>query len=109
MNFWGGRGARCLAAVTILALVSAGPARGLPADAAAGENGQRGVAWQEIGAKTLDVVVLRPLGAIAVVAGFGFFLVSSPLSAASRRIGQSWDTLVLAPADYTVQRPLGDF
>jgi len=103
------RGSRCLAAAVILALATAGPAWGSPADEAAGEQMQGGVAWQEIGAKTLDVIVLRPLGAIATVAGFGFFAVSSPIAAASQRIGASWDTLVLAPVDYTFQRPLGDF
>jgi hypothetical protein len=45
----------------------------------------------------------------AVMAGFGFFAVSSPLTAASQRIGTSWDAFVLAPVDYTFQRPLGDF
>jgi hypothetical protein len=102
-------GVRRLAAAVILALATAGPASGLPEGAAAGEQMQGGLAWQEIGAKTLDVIVLRPLGAIATVAGFGFFAVSSPLAAASQSIGASWDTLVLAPVDYTFQRPLGDF
>ena len=109
MSFSGRRGARCLAAAVILALATPGPAPGLPADAAGGEQVRAGVAWQKIGATTLDVVVLRPLGAIATVAGFGFFAVSSPLAAASQSIGASWDTLVLAPVDYTFQRPLGDF
>jgi hypothetical protein len=109
VSFSGGRGARCLAAAAILVLATAGPAPGLPADAAVRETVQGGVAWAEIGAKTLDVVVLRPLGAAATVAGFAFFLVSSPLTAASQRIGTSWDTFVLAPVDYTFERPLGDF
>ena len=109
MSFSGRRGARCLAAAVILALATAGPAPGLPADAAGGEQVRAGVVLQKIGAATLDVVVLRPLGAVATVAGFAFFLVSSPITAASQRIGTSWDTLVLAPADYTFQRPLGDF
>ena len=76
MTFSGKRGVRCLAAAAILVLATAGPAPGLPADAAVREKEQRGVPWQEIGSKTLDVVILRPLGAIAVVAGFGFFVVS---------------------------------
>ena len=109
MSFSGWRGARCLAAAVILALATAGPAPGLPADAAGGEQVGAGVVLQKIGAATLDVVVLRPLGAVATVAGFAYFLVSSPITAASQRIGTSWDTLVLAPADYTFQRPLGDF
>jgi hypothetical protein len=100
---------RCLSAAVILTLAAAAPAPGLQGDAAGGEQVRAGVAWGEIGAKTLDVALLRPLGAAATVAGFAFFLVSSPLSAASLRIGTSWDTFVLAPVDYTFERPLGDF
>jgi hypothetical protein len=109
VSFSGRRGARCLAAAAILALTAAAPAPGLQGDSAGGEQVRAGVAWGEIGAKTLDVVVLRPLGAAATVGGFALFLVSSPLTAASLRIGTSWDTFVLAPADYTFERPLGDF
>lgn len=109
MSFSGRSGARCLAAAVIVALATAGPALGLPADEVEPEAAQAGVAWQDIGAKTLDVVVLRPLAAVATVTGFGFFLVASPIAAASQRIGASWDAFVLAPAEYTFQRPLGDF
>jgi len=96
-------------AAVILALATAGPALGAEQEAVEPDTAQAGVAWQEVGAGTLDVVVLRPLGAMATVAGFGFFVISSPIAAASQRIGLSWDTLVLAPAEYTFQRPLGDF
>jgi hypothetical protein len=109
MSLSGRHGARCLAAAIILVLATAGPAPGSPADTAAAEQAQTGIAWNEIGAKTLDVALLRPLGAIATVAGFGFFVAASPIAAASQRIGSSWDMLVLAPADYTIQRPLGTF
>jgi hypothetical protein len=81
----------------------------LQEEAALDEPERAGVAWDEIGAATLDVVILRPLGALATVAGFGFFAVSSPIAAASQRIGLTWDTLVMAPADYTFRRPLGEF
>jgi hypothetical protein len=107
--FSGRRGARSLALAAILTLATAGPAPGLEGEAAGGEAEQAGVAWGEIGAKTLDVLVLRPLGAAATVGGFAFFLASVPLVAAAREIGTSWDILVLAPADYTFERPLGDF
>jgi hypothetical protein len=109
VSFSQGRGARRLAAAVILVLAAAGPARGLPADEAGGRRVRAGVVWERIGATTLDVAILRPLGAVAVVAGFGFFVVSSPLAAPSQRLGTSWDAFVLAPTDYTFQRPLGDF
>jgi hypothetical protein len=81
-----------------------------PPAAAIGPEGEAGgVDWAEIGAATLDVAVLRPLGAIATVTGFAFFLASTPLVAPAGRIGSTWDVFVLAPADYTFRRPLGEF
>jgi hypothetical protein len=109
VSFSGQRGARCLAAAAILALAPAAPAPASQGEAADSERVQAGVAWEETGAKALDAVILRPLGAMATVAGFGFFAVSSPLAAASQRIGLSWEILVLAPVEYTFERPLGEF
>jgi len=81
-----------------------------PPASAVGPDGEAGgVDWAEVGAAALDVVVLRPLGAIASATGFAFFLAATPLAAPARRIGSTWDIFVLAPADYTFRRPLGDF
>ena len=63
----------------------------------------------EIGAKTFDVVILRPIGVAATVGGFGCFLILGPLAAASQGIATVWDIFVLGPAEYTFQWPLGDF
>jgi hypothetical protein len=65
--------------------------------------------WSEVGAKALDLVVLRPLGALATLSGFAFFAISLPLVAPGGEIGTSWDTFVMAPVDYTFVRPLGEF
>ncbi len=67
-----------------------------------------GAALEELGLKTLDAVVVRPLGAAASAAGLAFFLASLPLVAPARQIGTSWEIFVLAPVDYTFLRPLGD-
>ena len=69
----------------------------------------RGAIAAEIGAKTFDVLVLRPIGAAAAVGGFGCFLILGPMAAASQGIGTVWDIFVLGPVDYTFERPLGDF
>ena len=60
-------------------------------------------------AKTFDAIVLRPLGSLATVAGFVFFVCSTPLAGVSGKIPTAWDVLVMNPADYTFRRPLGDF
>ena len=104
MIFSGRRGARFVAATAVLALTTAGPATGAEAAAV-----QAGVTPQGIGAQVLDVVLLRPLGAVATVAGFAFFVASLPIVAPTREIGWTWDIFVLAPAEYTFVRSLGDF
>lgn len=69
----------------------------------------RGAIAAEIGAKTFDALILRPIGAAATVGGFGCFLILGPMAAASQGIGTVWDIFVLGPVDYTFERPLGDF
>ena len=64
--------------------------------------------WYQIGATTLDVALLRPLGAISTVVGFGFFLVSAPFVAPAERLETTWDIFVFGSYDYTFVRPLGE-
>ena len=111
----GSRFAAAAAALALLASVSTASAVGPDGETGGGRDRQA-VDWAEIGAATLDIAVLRPLGAIASATGFAFFLASTPLVAPSGRIGTigdrigtTWDVFVLAPVDYTFQRPLGDF
>ena len=57
----------------------------------------------------VDLVVARPAGAVATVAGAAIFLVSWPFAALGGNTEETWDSLVADPAAYTVKRPLGDF
>lgn len=60
-------------------------------------------------AMTVDFVLCRPLGFVAMLGGTVVFVLSSPFSALGGNIDESWDSLVLYPADYTFKRPLGQF
>jgi hypothetical protein len=62
---------------------------------------------QDPGLMAADAVIARPVGAVATVAGFAVFLVSSPFSALGGNTGEAWDSLVASPANYTFKRPLG--
>ncbi len=57
----------------------------------------------------VDLIAARPIGFVAMVSGALVFLVSWPFSALGGNSEEAWDTLVVAPAEYTFQRPLGDF
>lgn len=61
------------------------------------------------GAMVADLIVARPLGVLGIVAGFSLFCVSAPFSALGRNIGTAWKQMVVAPAKFTLARPLGDF
>ena len=63
----------------------------------------------EPGLMTADVALARPVGAVATVAGFAIFLVSSPFSALGGNSKEAWQSLVESPANYTFKRPLGHF
>jgi hypothetical protein len=56
-----------------------------------------------------DIALARPVGTVATVAGFALFLVSSPFSVLGGNTKEAWETLVVPPATYTFQRPLGHF
>jgi hypothetical protein len=65
--------------------------------------------WQDAPAVAFDVLLLRPLSAVATVAGVPLFVAAAPVSAISGRFLSSLDVFVLAPADYTFRRPLAAF
>jgi hypothetical protein len=65
--------------------------------------------WSDVGAKTLDAVVVRPVSALSTVVGFGMFLVSTPFVAPAQGMTDSWEVFVRTPFDNTFQRALGDF
>lgn len=63
----------------------------------------------DAGAMVADFVLLRPLGFVAMVAGFTCFVLSSPLSALGGNIDTAWDKMAADPAKFTFARPLGVF
>ncbi len=60
-------------------------------------------------AMTLDLVIARPVGLVVMLAGTVLFVVSVPFSALGGNTEEAWDSLVVSPAEYTFQRPLGEF
>ncbi|MCP4105717.1 MAG: hypothetical protein GY749_09290 [Desulfobacteraceae bacterium] len=56
-----------------------------------------------------DVVLLRPFGMLATVAGSALFVVSLPFAAVGGNTGTTYETMVEKPAKYTFTRPLGKF
>lgn len=58
---------------------------------------------------TIDLIAVRPLGLVAMLGGTLVFVVSLPFSALGGNTDEAWNTLVADPAEYTFQRPLGDF
>jgi hypothetical protein len=61
------------------------------------------------GAMMYDLVVLRPIGAVATVVGSAFWLVSLPFSASGDNVDTATKKLVKEPAAFTFKRPLGEF
>lgn len=59
-------------------------------------------------AMTIDLIILRPLGLVATLAGTLIFIVSSPFAALGGNTEEAWNSLVVTPAEYTFKRPLGD-
>lgn len=57
----------------------------------------------------VDVVVMRPLGLAATVVGTVLTIVALPFTIPSGSVESSARELILRPADYTFNRPLGDF
>lgn len=80
-----------------------GPAR------AAGAPSTSGCDAGQIPAKAFDVIVLRPMGAVATGLGFVAFAVALPFTAATIGYEDPWEVFVLGPAEYTFVRPLGSF
>ncbi len=56
-----------------------------------------------------DVVVMRPALLAATVLGSAIFVVSLPVAAVSKQVKSAANTLVVAPAQATFTRPLGEF
>lgn len=66
------------------------------------------------GEASFDVIVLRPMSAMALAVGSVFFVASVPFVAPFgggrfEGVRSAWSAFVYAPYEYTVLRPLGDF
>jgi hypothetical protein len=110
------RGARFLAVTAILLLATAVPAAGAETEAAAGDElasdstlDRVGAVLGKAGEATFEVAILRPVGVAATAVGFVFFVASLPFVSPNLEIKTSWETFVMAPAEYTFTRPIGDF
>jgi hypothetical protein len=67
--------------------------------------------WEQMGAESFDVLLLRPLGTIGTVSGFAMFLPIALLTSPGGKdsINEAWALFVREPSDATFRRPLGEF
>ncbi len=86
------------------ATVLAGLLMGLATPAYAYQEGDGGAILLDL----LDLLVLRPVGFVEMVAGSVIFVGSLPLSLPARSVSIAFDTFVKHPAYYTFIRHLGD-
>ena len=70
-----------------------------------------GSAAEEGLAKGLDAVLLRPFGAVRVIAGAVLMIPAALFAAPGGREGidAAYEVLIDAPIEYAFKRPLGDF
>ena len=59
------------------------------------------------GAAMMADLLFRPLGFVSLVAGSALFVVALPFTATGGNIGESYDALIVKPAQMTFSRPLG--
>ncbi|MEQ1591789.1 MAG: hypothetical protein ABL892_05305 [Thiobacillaceae bacterium] len=57
----------------------------------------------------VDIVVVRPLGLVTTVVGAALTVIALPFTLPSGSVGASAHELIVKPADYTFNRPLGEF
>jgi hypothetical protein len=57
----------------------------------------------------VDILVARPLGLAATVAGTALTVIALPFTLPSGSVQKSYESLVAEPAAYTFKRPLGEF
>lgn len=60
-------------------------------------------------AAVADVVLVRPGCFLATIVGSAVFVLALPIAATSHSVKSTADTLVMAPAQATFTRPIGDF
>lgn len=57
----------------------------------------------------VDAVVMRPLGLVGTALGAVITVVTLPFTLPSGSAGAAAQAMIVAPAEYTFNRPLGDF
>ena len=57
----------------------------------------------------VDLVIARPAGLVAPIAGSVIFVVALPFSLLGGNTDETWESLVVSPAEYTFTRPVGEF
>lgn len=94
-------GKMCLVLLVVAALAI------VPASAMADRNKVGKDAGAE--AMTADILMARPIGLFALIVGSSLFVVSLPLSGLGGNVDAAARKLVVEPAKYTFDRPLGEF
>lgn len=56
----------------------------------------------------IDALFYRPVGLVLIPLGAALFVISLPFSATGGNVPSAFHNLVVAPAEYTFCRPLGD-
>ena len=56
-----------------------------------------------------DVLLVRPIGLVAIVLGSVIFVVSLPVALPTGSVGKVGQRLVEDPVEFTFVRPIGDF
>jgi hypothetical protein len=88
------------AASALLVLALAAPSTVLADDSVSGDKGTDMV---------VDAVVMRPLGLVGTILGAVVTVVTLPFTLPSGSADEAAQYMIVAPAEYTFNRPLGDF
>ncbi len=88
-----------MAAALILSLVA-------PPVLAAGQDDEFEASVEGI---LFDLILVRPLGLLAIVVGEVLFVASLPFTAMAGNVDAAAQKLAIAPAEFTFARPLGKF
>lgn len=92
---------RLLSGLLVLMLaVSTCPARAEDPNTVSGDKGTD---------MLVDAVVMRPLGLAATALGAVITVVTLPFTLPSGSAGEAAHSMIVEPAEYTFDRPLGDF
>ncbi len=89
----------------LIAALVAGPF----GSSAIAESGRTDTGRPDGAAMAVDIFAARPLGLASTIFGAATFVVSLPFSALGNNVDEAYDTLIVSPARYTFDRPLGSF